>query len=316
MSKERGLFYPDGSYKSDDEIRRDTIRPQVNKPQPNQPTTFNQELERMKEIQRQREALRLWKDSVTITIDTGRLPYFFLMPLSDLHMGSEQVDYHQLERYLKAIDRYPIYTVLLGDLGDFFGPFKYPTGMAEDVVSADAQLMTLRKFFLQYKDKILCAVTGNHDDWIYKTAGVEPYRWLAEDLNIPLLNSGGLLNLEVNEVKYKILLYHSISRYNSSFNPTHAGKRMLELHRDADIVISGDKHRFGMEKLTHRDKKPYVIQLGTFKTEDSYGRRSYGMAPRPQVGFPVLFLSAGEKNVEAIEDLETAKYFVDMATKG
>jgi hypothetical protein len=197
MSKEMGLFYPDGTFKPDDEIRRDTIRPQVNKPQPNQLTTFNQELERMKEIQRQREALRLWKDELNIRVDTGKSPYFFLMPLSDLHMGSEQVDYHQLERYLKAIDRYPIYTVLLGDLGDFFGPFKHPTGMAEDVVSADAQLMTLRKFFLQYKEKILCAITGNHDDWIYKTAGVEPYRWLAEDLDIPLLNSGGMLNLQV-----------------------------------------------------------------------------------------------------------------------
>jgi UDP-2,3-diacylglucosamine pyrophosphatase LpxH len=314
---ERGLFYPDGSFKSQAEIRRGlSSTPQIIKPEPLQPTTFDEELQRMKELQKQREPLQIWKDEVDIQVDTGRLPYFFLMPLSDLHIGSEHTDYHQLEKYLKVIDRYPIYTVPLGDLGDFFGPFKYPTGMAEDVVNADAQLMTLRNFFLQYKEKILCAVTGNHDDWIYKTAGVEPYRWLVEDLNIPLLNSGGLLNLEVNGVKYKILLYHAISKYNSSFNPTHAGKRMLELHRDADIVVSGDKHRFGMEKLTHRDKKPYIIQLGTFKTEDSYGRRSYGMAPHPQAGFPVLFLSAGEKNVEAIENLEIAKDFIDLVNGG
>jgi len=316
MTKELGIFYPDGSFKSQAEIRRGLSSPQIIKPEPTKPTTFNDELQRIKELQKQREPLQIWKDEVDIQVDTGRFPYFLVMPLSDLHVGSQHTDYHELEKYLEAIDRYPIYTVLLGDLGDFFGPFKHPTGIAEDVVSADAQLMTLRKFFLQYKEKILCAVTGNHDDWVYKTAGIEPYRWLTEDLNIPLLNSGGLLNLDVNGVKYRILLYHAIARYNSSFNPTHAGKRMLELHRDADIVISGDKHRFGMEKLTHRDKKPYIIQLGTFKTEDAYGKRSYGMAPHPQAGFPILFLSAQAKNVEAIENLETAKDFVDRINKG
>jgi len=317
MTKERGLFYPDGSFKSQTEIRRGlSSTPQIVKPEPLQPTTFDEELQRIKELQRQRESLNIWKEEVTIQVDTGNLPYFFVMPLSDIHIGSEFVDYDELDRHLAALKDYPIYTILVGDLGDFFNPQKHPRGMMEDVVTPDTQLLVLRKFFEEYKDKILCAVTGNHSDWLYQVAGIEPYRWIAQDLNIPLLYSGGRLNLQVNDIDYKFLLYHGISKFNSSFNPTHAGKRMLELHRDADIVISGDKHRFGMEKLTHRDKKPYIIQLGTFKTEDPFGKRGYGRVPDPEVGFPVLFLSAGEKNVEAIEDLETAKDFIDLVNKG
>ncbi|GIW70246.1 MAG: hypothetical protein KatS3mg101_0993 [Patescibacteria group bacterium] len=316
MNKERGLFYPDGSFRGEDEIRRRNLKePSIQRPVQERGGSFDDDLRRMQEIQRLREEQKLWKDEVKISVQTN-LPYFFLMPLSDIHLGAEGTDYQAVRKFLGVVKDYPVYTVLLGDLGDFFNPYKHPTGMAEDVVNADSQLLAMRNFFKEYKEKILAVATGNHDDWIYKTSGIEPYRWVCQDLNIPLLYSGGRLNLQVNEVNYKILLYHAIARFNSSFNPTHAGKRMLELHHDADIVISGDKHRFGMEKLVHRDKKPYIVQLGTFKTGDTYGKRSYGFAPDSQIGFPVLFLSAGEKNVEAIEDIETAKHFVDLVRKG
>jgi len=313
MTKELGLYYPDGTFRSRDEIiKNSSQKPQVIKPQSEGEISFDGELNRIKELRKQREALNIWKEEATIQVDTGDLPYFFVMPLSDIHIGSEFVDYDELDRHLAALRDYPIYTILVGDLGDFFNPQKYPRGMMEDVVTPDTQLLVLRKFFEEYKDKILCGVTGNHDDWLHHVAGIEPFRWISQDLNIPLLYSGGRLNLQVNGIDYRFLLYHGISNFNSSFNPTHAGKRMLELHHDADVVISGDKHRFGMEKLTHRDKKPYIIQLGTFKTKDPFGKRGYGRVPDPKVGYPVLFLSAGEKNVEAIEDLDTAQYFIDL----
>ncbi len=269
--------------------------------------SFSENLASLQRIQEERRKFELWHDHAEIRIDTRGEKYFFVMPISDVHLSAMGTDHRLVEKYLGAIKNYPIYTILLGDLIDNFTPFTHPSGMSEDIVNQDAQMVVLRSMFEYLDEKILAVCTGNHDDWSKKTAGMEIYRWVAQDLGIPLLYSGGTIDFRINNLTYKGIFAHAISRFNSSFNPTHAGKRLLELHEDADFVVSGDKHRFGMEKLTHRDKKPYIVQLGTFKVNDEYGKRSYTQVPRPKEGFPILIFSAYErKNIEAIEDLETA----------
>lgn len=281
------------------------------KPPPRSSEDFQTALDRMKTIQELREPLNIWKDEVNISVDTRGMPFFPVMPLSDLHIGGEHTDYAVIEKYLRASRNYGIQQVHTGDMGDFFSPKIIPEAMMDTVANPDEQLLTLRSFYQEYQDLIMTSVSGNHDDWVRKASGVEPYRWLSQDLNIPLLNSGGVLNLDVNGIEYKGLLFHAIPKFNSSFNPTHAGKRAIELHQDADFVISGHTHRFAMEKLTHQDKKPVVISLGSAKTEDMYGKRSYGMFPKVQIGFPIMFFDSHKKNIEVIEDLDTATYLMD-----
>jgi predicted phosphodiesterase len=283
----------------------------ITKPPPRPQEDFQTALDRMKTIQELREPLNIWKDEVDISVDTRGMPFFPVMPLADLHIGGEHTDYTVIEKYLRASRNYGIQQVHAGDMADMFSPKIIPEAMMDTVANPDEQLLTLRKFYEEYKDLIMVSATGNHDDWVRKASGVEAYRWLSQDLNVPLLNSGGVLNLNVNGIEYKGLLFHAIAKFNSSFNPTHAGKRALELHQDADFVISGHTHRFAMEKLVHRDKKPVVISLGSAKTEDMYGKRSYGMFPKVQVGFPIMFFDAHKKNIEVIEDLDTATYLMD-----
>ncbi len=269
--------------------------------------TFQDSLDRMKSIQELREPLQIWKDEVNVRVDTGKMPYFFLLPLSDLHLGSEYTDYTFVEKALKFSKDNHVQQAHFGDIGDFFSPKIIPEAMMDTVANPDEQMKAIRDFYEEYKNNILFSVSGNHDDWVRKASGVEPYRWLTQDLNIPLLNSGGHVNLDVNGINYKILGYHAIGKFNSSFNLTHAGKRMLELQEDADVVISGHRHQFAMEKSQLRDKKVLVVQLGTTKTEDMFGKRSYGLGPKPQIGFPVLMFNGVTKNVEAIEDLTQAQ---------
>lgn len=284
------------------------------KPAPKSAETFRQGLDRMREIQTLREPLSLWKDEVNISVDTKGMPFFALIPISDLHFGSEYTDYDYIDKLLNFTRENNVQMLLLGDLGDFFSPKILAEAMMDTVANPDEQSMTIRSFFEEYKDLILSAVSGNHDDWVRKASGVEIYRYLTQDLNIPLLNSGGHLNLDVNGIKYKGLLYHAIGKYNSSFNLTHAGKRMLELQEDADFVISGHQHQFAVEKAQHRDKKVIIASLGSPKTEDMFGKRSYGLGPKPQIGFPVFFFNATKKNIEVIEDMETAQNYLN-ATK-
>lgn len=279
----------------------------IEKEAPPPSRSFTENLATLQRIQEERKNFELWRDHIEIRIDTRGEKYFFVMPLSDVHLSAMGTDHNLVEKYLGAIKDYPIYTVLVGDLIDNFTPFTHPTGISEDLVNQDAQMVILRSMFEYLDDKILSVIVGNHDDWTKKTSGMEIYRWVAQDLGIPLLYSGGTIDFKINDLTYRGIFAHAISKFNSSFNPTHAGKRVLELYDDADFIVSGDKHRFGMEKLTHRGKKPYIVQLGTFKIDDEFGKRSHLRIPRPQEGFPILVFSAyGKKNIEAIEDLDTA----------
>jgi predicted phosphodiesterase len=281
--------------------------PLITKPEHQSKETFQNAIDRMKTIQELREPLNIWQDEVDIKVETGKLPYFFLLPLSDLHIGSEYTNYEFIEKALKFSKDNNVQMAHFGDLGDFFSPKIIPEAMMDTVANPDEQIKALRSFYEEYQDNILFSVSGNHDDWVRKASGVEPYRWLAQDLNIPLLNSGGVVNLDVNGIDYKILGYHAIGKFNSSFNLTHAGKRMLELQEDADLVISGHKHMFAAEKAQLRDKKVTVVSLGTTKNDDMYGKRSYGLGPKPQLGFPIIMFNGVEKNIELIEDMDVAQ---------
>jgi len=284
---------------------------EIFKPKTDKPADFDRHLARLQEIQTLREETSLWRDRTDVHVDTQGFPYFMVLPLADVHIGNQGCDLETLSEYLKFLKDQPVYTVLVGDLGDFFSPTKHPDGMLGDVIPPDDQMLLLRRFMQTYQEKILAVVQdSSHVDWVRQAAGIEPYRWMTEDLGIPLINNGGMMDISVNNQSYSMTLYHEIARYNSSFNRTHALKRMRELDRPADVVVGAHRHIGAMEKAVHQEGKPLFIQLGTFKTADSFGLRR-GMVPTPQPFFPVLFFDGRRHNVEAIEDLQTAEEFIN-----
>jgi len=278
-------------------------------PQPKTPSLSEQlsSLHQLAEVARQKE---LWKDEVEIKVQTRGLP-FMLLPLSDLHIGAKGVDYKALKIYSNFLKRNPIYTVLVGDLADNFSVVSHPTGMAEDIVQPTDQWSVVRAFFKEYQDKILANVGGGqHDFWLKEKTGVDIFRWMAEDLNIPLLKSGGLLRLNIDDKEFKVRLWHKIARLNSQFNYTHAGKQALRLSGDdSDVIITGDKHLGGIEQTHIGDKKRTIVQLGTFKVEDGFGR-SQGFVQDPKPFYPLLMFFPQTHNIEAIQNLNQANELI------
>lgn len=290
-------------------------QPIVEKPKPITSPSLNEQLSFLLSQQEQSRQKEIWRDEVEIKVQTRGLP-FMLMPLADIHAGSSGVDYQALREHLDFIKEYPVYTVLVGDLADNFSPTAIPSGMRGQMIEPDEQYALVRAFFKEYQEKILANVGGgNHDERLVKNSGFDVFRWLAEDLNIPLLKSGGLLRLRVDNQDYKVRLYHRIARLNSQFNLTHAGFQALRLSGDdADVLISADKHIGGLSVQNIGDKKRTVIQLGTFKVEDDYGR-SQGFVQKPKPFYPVLLFFQGQHNIEAIENLHQAKEMIEMMVK-
>ncbi len=299
---ERGLYYPDGSFKR--------ISPIIQKPEPLERPSLDQKLTQFKHLQELSHENDIWKNEVKLDIKTNGMP-FFLMPLSDIHFGSTGLHYDKLKEYLDYLKNYPVYTVLVGDLVDNFSPSFFPDGMMDQLEEPTSQIETARMFFKEYEDKILGVWSGNHDATAHSKAGINIYNWLSEDLNIPLLVGGSPLRIKVDNQDYTIRGVHKIARFFSSFNPTHAGKRMLEFVGDADVVVTGHYHRGAVEKVTHRENtKPVIVSCGTFREDDRWAKEA-GIITPMQVFFPTLIFFPDQKNVEAIENIDSAKQIID-----
>lgn len=281
---------------------------EVLKPPPKSRKDFTQHLRDIKEASALKESR--WRDHVKIEVDTKGFPYFILHPLSDLHLGHAGVDLDALASHLDFIDNTPVYTMWVGDLGDFFLPKAIPSGMLGDVITPAEQLEALTELLTSYASKSLAVVNDpSHPGWVNKTAGLDVYEIATRGIDIPLLNTGGIVELVVGSQTYRISVFHKIHSYNSSLNRLNAHHRIRELHTDVDCVIAGHRHIGAMEKSVHREDKPVFVQMGTFKVDDQYGVRE-GMIPRPQVFFPTLFFDSRRKNIEVIEDLQTAQEMI------
>ena len=258
-----------------------------------------------------------WVDKVDIKVKTTGIPYFLFMPLSDFHIGAKGTDYKALKSHLELIKNYGVSTILLGDMGDFFSPTVIPSGMMDDVVNPNEQAEIIRSFFKEYREGILSVVSGNHEGWNKKTSGFDLYTYLASELEIPLLNSGGVVNIKVDKERYRLRLFHKVARLNSQFNYTHAGKQALRLGGidNLDMVISGDKHLGAVETTTYGDKKVIVAQLGTFKTNDPFGK-DIGMPQKPTIFFPIFALDGRQHNIEYFSNPTSAVEFYETMNKG
>jgi len=279
-------------------------------------TTFSDYLGKMKEMSEFRLQETLWKDEVKIDIKT---PYkwFGIRPIGDLHIGSEGVDYNCLAEMLAGfLQNDNLKTIGIGDLGDFFIPKgKHPEGMMKDVVNPQTQLVALKKFFTEYQDEILANTSDpSHTDWVYQTSGIDIYEYICRDLNVPLVTQGGIVNLNFGEINYDIMPFHNIAKFKSSFNLTHAHKRALELHKDADAVIAGHIHKGAFEKAYRNGHEVALIQCGTMDTGEtgSSWAKKQGFLGGVRPYYPIILFNTTEKRMQIMDNLEDAEIFLNL----
>lgn len=294
--------------------------PRVTVPRADKSIDWAREMSRYKSLKSEKQDFELWQKDLEVKVDTKGVGHFAVCFLTDIHLGAQGTDYDSLNKYRSAIIENPIYTVLLGDLADFFNPKILAHAMMGDVENPDEQMESVSAFLGGgFAEKTLGAVNGNHEQFATNSAGIDPMRWINKNFNIPLLQAGSVLTLKVDDEEYRIGMWHKLARYNSSLNMTHAGKQAMRMSTDnLDMVVSGDKHMGAMEEFVHKDRVGYVTQLGTFKTSDPWGREM-GMTPPPQVFFPVFFFDGSKHEITPVRDLDTGvgifQAFQEMSKK-
>jgi hypothetical protein len=129
---------------------------------------------------------------------------------------------------------------------------------------------------------------------------------------MPFFQSGGLLTVDLNGIKYKIGMQHK-SRFNSSLNVTNANKRTLDLRwPSADVVAIAHHHVAAIEHVARwegEDKKDVVlVRTGTYKIGDQWGR-SEGFG-EGQLGSPAIVLDPKTKHIIPFLHIEDAESYL------
>lgn len=305
MQKERTIFMPNGK----DIVVPFTSTP-VDKGDRREVRPFLSTLEALQSHADLLNNSEVWQSSAEVSWNTDR-PLQPILPLADLHLGHRGVNYEALKARLEWAKEFDAKLILLGDLIDGFTPSTIPSGMI-DQAPIQMQVNALKAFLSEYQDRILCNVsTPHHDGWVYQATGVDIQRVLTEDLNIPLIESGGELKIIVNGIPYDLSVFHKIGQYNSSLNLTNASKRVIDKHTDADFVLSGHVHKSSTEVLNIRGKRRGLVVVGTLKGGDKWGRRQGFVGGVDIDRFPIILLRTDRKDFEIIDSPETAGELLD-----
>ena len=118
-----------------------------------------------------------------------------IVPVSDCHYGNPLFSQEHFFRTLDTIRDTPnAYTVLNGDLAE--STLKTSKGdVYKQVGTPQDQRDWLIEKLYPIKEKILGMTTGNHENRIYETAGIDISKDIAQDLSVPYRAEGLILKI-------------------------------------------------------------------------------------------------------------------------
>jgi len=309
VEKEKGLFSPDGKWRSDREIKRklalDGQLPPIIEGTPER-KTFKDYVNIA--IQRSKDAMEFSphaEGKVKVTVpDDAKLNF-----IADVHAFHPETHHERLFQEIETIMETPkSYIVFGGDLVE--GVHWGGAGGGEQVGSLDEQRGFLRELFKRTKGRVIAAVSGEHDSkWAAKT-GADPYSDFSELTNAPYKRGLLELNLEAGDQKYTGLIAHKL-RGNSIYNNLHPPMRASREVQGHDFYLSGHTHRKGVAIQAVREKDgarnvAFGVS-GPYKETDEYTQRSGWISQKTKqlFGFTARF-NPDEKKIEIDEDIISA----------
>lgn len=190
-----------------------------------------------------------------------------LIPLADLHLGSELTNLRRIHQIIEHIRENPkARVVILGDLlesaiiGSKGNPYK--------AKSIDEEVRLAVSVLKPIKDKIIGIISGNHSNRISKTIGLDILALLSRKLGIDRYYSPDFLVLRISLPKtaWYVVLHHGVGGGRLKGGKINNLHRFGNIFPNADIILIGHTHDFIMtvDKKYIIDKKHNSIK--THKT--------------------------------------------------
>jgi hypothetical protein len=255
------------------------------------------------------------QESTEFTAPDPHLPVAIAFT-GDWHCGAGGVRYDWLRRDLELIrDTEGVYAVGMGDwlegvLTTTKASSALYSGLFNDGGSQEVYVVKRSRIAA---GKWLAILSGNHDEWIYRSAGITRMDQLAGELGAPHFSQGGgTIFASVGDQRYVVGVRHNVAG-NSRLNTTNAQRRAFDDWPEwdnCDLICVGHLHYNDLHIQPRRGGNRCVyLRSGTYKVIDGYARDN-GFTP--EWGVPLAILLPDERRVIAWRGddfLEGLNYF-------
>lgn len=240
----------------------------------------------------------------TLSTKEGR-DYVEVMFIGDCHYGSPQFDE---PRFLNMIDYCvdnKLYVFLMGDMIEMATRDSVGAGVYEQTKNGQSQFERMVGWLKPLADRnlLLGFLSGNHEERVYKSTGVNIGKMFARELGIRYLGDACWNLFKVGKQTYSIYSLHG--RTGSRFD----GTALLALERlstsfHADLVVMGHAHKLvSSTVITQRiengsikeHKKTLLITGSYLKYDGGYGQ-ALGL-PISKLGSPKVKFYFSKKEI-------------------
>jgi predicted phosphodiesterase len=183
-----------------------------------------------------------------------------IVPLADLHLGDKEHNAELLNKWLDWLNGDDNrYCILAGDLMNS----AIKTAISDtytETLTPQEQLDKTIAIFGPFKDKILCVLSGNHEERISKLVGISPDRLFAAQMGLTHLYSDTscilFLAFGDNKRRKGRKMVYSIYVNHGSGGGRKAGSKISRLADygsivDADVFVVGHTHFPASFKMGH-----------------------------------------------------------------
>lgn len=236
-----------------------------------------------------------------------------ICPFFDLHIGEPACDVKAIENDIKFVQETPnAYAVLGGDIVD--NTTKNSIGdVYRAKLTPQQQLEQACAYFAPIKDKIICIVSGNHEERTWRESGIDLMGCMAMQLGIEnkYANEGAVLfikfghnRVQTNKQKGYYQNQYTIYVTHGAGGARKVGGKANRLYDtgdvvDCDCVIIGHTHeplcfkkifyRTDLTKQSVTEKERLYVNTGSYLKYAGYAERK-GYLPSARV-MPKIYLS-------------------------
>lgn len=275
---EKGLYYSDGTFKTDQSIKR-KLALQGDLPEivfqsplklPRDPDELLASVSERAGIKR--ELAPHSENFVEVTVQPDTIVNFW----GDLHTHHEETHHDRIRQELEVMRNTGNSVVVLGaDLTD--GIHWGGEGGGEQVGSLTEQAQVMYSMLRAMKGKVLVGLSGEHDSkWAMRTGG-DPYLGFTDLTGAPYVKGVGEVLIHCGDIDYKMVVQHR-ARGFSMYNKNHPTYREARFHlQDADIYVNFHTHQkqVSQEAIRKFGRSDVVTHVsgGAYKPTDGHGQR-------------------------------------------
>ena len=208
-----------------------------------------------------------------------------IVPLGDIHYGNPcftEKSEEKLDGYINYIlNTDGVYTILMGDLiesANERATFKL------QVTPQDQYEWILNKFApLAEKKKIICILSGNHENWVYSDKGFDVVKMMSMSMKVPYIGDSGYIGVKVDNQFYTIYAIHPKTAVTKKSSKIKMLEDLGSIH-DVDIIMCGHIHSLITEEQIRRkpnfvtkevdNVKQLLIGTGAFLEYGDYAEQS------------------------------------------